>query len=100
MCKEGAPAIRLIVKASENEKICFPNQHVGSLEEIQNLIKSMEELKPVITENTILLGDDGKVLSLQHVESAQESGSLNITLSKPIKDTGFEMHEFALEKAL
>ncbi|RIA83562.1 hypothetical protein C1645_833638 [Glomus cerebriforme] len=32
-------------------------------------------------------------------EFVKKFGSLNVTLSKPIKDTGFEMHGFALEKA-
>lgn len=99
-CAEDAPVIEIIVKVFGNEKICLPNQHVGSLEEIQDLIKNIGVLKPLITENTILLGDDGKVLSSQHIESARESGSLSIILFKPvIKDTEFETHGLALEKA-
>ncbi|CAI2196471.1 1713_t:CDS:1, partial [Funneliformis geosporum] len=83
--------INLTVKISKNKDLCFPNQRIGSLEEIKGLIRGLELLR----ENTILQGDDGQVMNTQHLESARSTGSLNITLANQYIDTGLQI----LEKA-
>ena len=100
MCKADASTINFTVKAPGNIIYRFPNQHIRSLEEIHELIQSINELRSFITENTILMGDDNQVLTPQHLVSARESGSLNITLSDPDTiDTGSEIHKENLRNA-
>ena len=92
--------MEIIVKLSENKEFHFDNQRVGSLEEIVEFVKSRETLKPFITENTILLGNNKQALSQQHLESVQTSHSLNIFLSTSgTIYTGSEMHKEDLKKA-
>src|SRR5437764_5817938 len=100
MCKVDASTINLIVKTSENREFYFDNQHIGSLDEIIEFIKSREILTQFINDDTTFRGDDNQVLTLQHLEYAQESGTLNITLSGPdVIDTRYEVHRENLEKA-
>src|SRR3954451_23294412 len=73
---------------------------MGSRNEVIEFIRSKESLAQLITDDTILLGDDKQVLDQQHLATARESGTLNITLSSPgTIDTGPEMHKESLRKA-
>ena len=100
MCKVDASTINLIVKTSENREFHFRNQRIGSLDDVIEFINSVEILTQFINDDTTFRGDDNQVLTLQHLESAQESGTLNITLSGPdVIDTRYEVHRENLEKA-
>ncbi|GBB88041.1 hypothetical protein RclHR1_14590003 [Rhizophagus clarus] len=93
----NVPTINLTVKTSKKD-FYFSNQHIGSThDEIIKFIKSREVLTQFITDNTIFLGDDGQALSSQHLVSAQESGTFNITLTDPYIDT--VSHKEILEEA-
>lgn len=99
MCKVDTPLINLIVKVSGKE-LHFRNQRIGSLDEVIKFIKSEESLAPFITDNTTFRGNDNQVLTSQHLEYAQKSGSLNITLADPDTiDTGSKIHEVNLKNA-
>jgi hypothetical protein len=74
-----------------NKEFILSNQHVESIEEIQNLIESMTELNPFIMKSTTFLEDDREVLNQQYITSAQKSGTLNIILSGSV-DTGSGEH--------
>lgn len=70
-----------IVVTTDNKEFHFETQRMGSPEEIIKFINIRTALKPFI--ECIILGDDYYQLSSQHIKSAQESGRLNIILSKP-----------------
>ncbi|CAG8464774.1 6655_t:CDS:2 [Diversispora eburnea] len=91
--------INLIVKVPGKE-LHFHNQRISSLNDVIAFTKREESLAQFITYNTSFLGDDKQALDQQHVATARESGTLNITLSSPNTiDTGSEIHKENLEKA-
>lgn len=73
------------------------NQCIRSLDDVHTIIQNNDELRSFLNRKIILLRDDNQVLSKEHLKSAQEFGSLNITLSDP--DTGSEMHKENLRNA-
>src|SRR6266542_2777200 len=100
MCKVDMTFINLIVKAPGNREFYFDNQRMGSLDDVIKFIKSRESLAQFIDKDTIFLCDDKQNLDQQHLVTAWESGTLNITLSGPnVINTGSQMHRENLERA-
>ncbi|GBC07239.1 hypothetical protein RclHR1_07320012 [Rhizophagus clarus] len=88
--------INITLKSSKNKTIYVPDQRIGSLEEIGDLIKKIGLFK----ENIILQADDGKVMNPQHLDIAQDTGLLNVTLIDPdTVDTSSWMYKENLKKA-
>src|SRR5207244_10488261 len=96
--KENISAISLNVNAP-GERFFFYNQHIRTLDEIIEFVKTRDVLAPFISDNTVFLGDNKQVLDQQHLTTAQVSGTLNITLSSPDAiATRSEIHKENLRK--
>src|SRR5687767_4848844 len=61
----------------------FRNQRIDSLNDVTEFIKNEGLLAQFITDDTTLLRDNKQALVQQHLDAAQESSTLNITLSSP-----------------
>jgi hypothetical protein len=101
MCKVDTSFINLNVNAPGDKQFFFDHQHIGSIDEIIEFIKSGEVLAQYITDDTIFWGDNKQALNQQHLVTAQGTGTLNITLYSPnVINTGSEIHKENLERAL
>ncbi|RHZ54284.1 hypothetical protein Glove_428g65 [Diversispora epigaea] len=93
--QRGATNIELIVKVIK-KRIFLNIKSVESVDEIRTLIQNMTNLN--IDKEAIFLEDDGKTPSTQHLNDAQKSGSLEITLSRlDIIDTLSEIQKIQKE---
>src|SRR5581483_4138503 len=91
--------MNLIVNVPGKE-LHFRNQRLGSPDDVIELIKSDKSLSQFIADDTIFLGSDKQLLDQRHLATAQESGTLNVTLSSPdVIDTKSGIHRENLEKA-
>ncbi|CAG8666740.1 14158_t:CDS:2 [Funneliformis caledonium] len=79
-------------------QVTRPEESLGSKTPISDLYNTEDQALHAVVENTIFLGDDNQVL--QHLETAQGSGTLKIFAAPNFMDTGSGMQREKSRKSI